>query len=37
LGLFFPEIVEGAYRRTPLDEQEELLYTFIEMLQEAQG
>jgi hypothetical protein len=37
LGLFFPEIIEDAYRRTPLDEQEELLYAFIEELKEAQG
>jgi len=36
-SLFFPEIIEGAYRRTPLEEQEQLLWNIIEELKEETG
>jgi hypothetical protein len=33
-GIFFPEIIEGAYRHLPLDEQWEVLWAIIEEVKE---
>jgi hypothetical protein len=35
-GLFFPEIIESAYRKTPREEQEEGLVAIIEDLKEME-